>query len=181
MGRRPKEDNEEQRKRLEPDFSGCRGPSDHGRQRSGGAADDDVLSRGPLQPRRVHDNIEEDRAGQQCGCREVRRQSENHHCEDRQERVQRQAPRTGRPCPGELAASRCELMTASISASYHMLSTPAAPAPAAMARTAARVVSGSSRTGALLNPTSAVKTASIITRGFVRATKSDTLQWSASG
>ncbi len=35
--------------------------------------------------------------------------------------------------------------------------------------------------GALLNPTSAVKTASIITRGFVRATKSDTLQWSASG
>src|SRR5882757_231376 len=72
-------------------------------------------------------------------------------------------------------------MTASISASYHMLSTPAAPAPAAMARTAAKVVSGSSRTGALLNPTSAVKTASIITRGFVRATKSDTLQWSASG
>src|SRR6266567_7146239 len=73
------------------------------------------------------------------------------------------------------------VMTASISASYHMLSTPAAAAPAAMARTAARVVSGSSRTGALLNPTSAVKTASIITRGFVRATKSDTLQWSASG
>src|SRR3954451_11253795 len=72
------------------------------------------------------------------------------------------------------------VMIASISASYHMLSTPAAPAPAAMARTAARVVSGSSRTGALLNPTSAVKTASIITRGLVRATKSDTRQWPAS-
>src|SRR5260370_3403286 len=68
------------------------------------------------------------------------------------------------------------VMTASISASYHMLSTPAAPAPAAMARTAAKVVSGSSRTGALLNPTSAVKTASIITRGFWRATNSDKLQ-----
>src|SRR5258707_9309008 len=71
------------------------------------------------------------------------------------------------------------LMTASISASYHMLSTPAAPAPPAMARTAAKVASGSSRLGELLNPTSAVKTASIITRGFVRATKSGTLQWSA--
>ena len=64
-----------------PTFSGCRGPSDHRRQRAGGTADDDVLSRGPLQPRRVHDNIEEDRAGQQCCCREVRRQSENRHCE----------------------------------------------------------------------------------------------------
>src|ERR1700742_4999484 len=73
------------------------------------------------------------------------------------------------------------VMTASISASYHMLSTPAAPAPAAIARTAARALSGSSRTGALLNPTSAVKTASIITRGFVRATKSDTLLRAASG
>src|SRR5258707_4385052 len=29
MRRRPKEDNEEQRKRLDPDFSGCRGPSDN--------------------------------------------------------------------------------------------------------------------------------------------------------
>src|ERR1700726_1296902 len=73
------------------------------------------------------------------------------------------------------------LIIASISASYHMLRTPAAPAPAAMARTAARVVNGSSRTGALLNPTSAVKTASIITRGFVRATKSDKLRWRGSG
>src|SRR5258707_11870312 len=71
------------------------------------------------------------------------------------------------------------LMTASISASYQMLTTPGAPAPAAMGRTAAKVVSGSSRPGAQLNPTSAVKTASIISRGFVRATKSDTLQWSA--
>jgi hypothetical protein len=73
------------------------------------------------------------------------------------------------------------LMIASISASYHMLSTPAAPVPTAIARTAARVVSGSSRIRARLNPTSAVKTASIITRGFVRATKSDTRQWAASG
>ena len=181
MGRRPKEDNEEQRKRLEPDFSGCRGPSDHGRQRSGGAADDDVLSRGPLQPRRVHDNIKEDGAGQQCGCCEIRRQSREPTLRSRPERVQRQAPRTGRFCPRGIGRIAVRVMTASISASYHMLSTPAAPAPAAMARTAARVVSGSSRPGALLNPTSAVKTASIITRGFVRATKSDTLQWSASG
>jgi len=44
MRRRPKEDNEEQRKRLEPDVSGSSGPSDHGGQRTGGTADDDVLS-----------------------------------------------------------------------------------------------------------------------------------------
>ena len=99
MGRRPKEDNEEQRKRLEPDVSGCCGPSDHGRQRSGGTADDDVLSRSPLQPRRVHDNIKEDGAGQQCGCREVRRQSENHHCE-----TAKNESKDKRLEPGDLAA-----------------------------------------------------------------------------
>src|ERR1700754_1054494 len=97
----------------------------------------------------------------------------------------RTSPRTSAPnretLPRGIGRIAVRLMIASISASYHMLSTPAAPAPAAMARTAASVVSGSSRTGALLNPTSAVKTASIITRGFVSATKSDTLQWPASG
>src|SRR6266851_4553102 len=43
------------------------------------------------------------------------------------------------------------VMTASISASYHMLSTPAAAAPAAMARTAAKMVTGSNRPGAQHN------------------------------
>ena len=80
MGRRPEEDDEEQRKRLDPNFSGSRGPSDHRRQRAGGTADDDVLPRRPLQPRRVDDNIKEDRAGHQCGRCEVRRQSQNHDC-----------------------------------------------------------------------------------------------------
>src|SRR5216684_3544767 len=99
MGRRPKEDNEEQRKRLEPDVSGCSGPSDHGRQRSCSAADDDVLSRSSLQPRRVHDNIKEDGAGQQCGCCEVRRQSQNHHCE-----TAKKESKDKRLEPGDLAA-----------------------------------------------------------------------------
>ena len=67
-------------------------------------------------------------------------------------------------------------MTASISASYHMLSAPAAAAPAAMARTAARAASGSSRSGARLIPTSAVKTASAMTRGFVSAKNSKNRQ-----
>src|SRR5215475_2932897 len=82
MGWCPKEDDEEQRKRLEPDLSGRRGPSDHGRQCAGCTADDDVLGRGPLQPRRVHYYIEEDRAGQQRGCCEVRCQSESCDCDN---------------------------------------------------------------------------------------------------
>ena len=82
-----------------PTVSGCCGPSDHRRQRSCGAADDDVLSRRPLQPRRVHDNIKEDGAGQQCCCREVRRQSENRHCEAAQNET-----KDKRLEPGDLAA-----------------------------------------------------------------------------
>src|ERR1700730_4510420 len=89
--------------------------------------------------------------------------------------------RTATADPARAGRTAVRLMTAWISASYHMLSTPAAPAPAAMARTAAKVVTGSSRPGAQLIPTSAVKTASIITRGFVRVTKSDSPRWPASG
>ena len=99
MRRRPKEDNEEQRKRLEPDFAGSSGPPDHRRQRSCSATDDDVLSRGSLQPRRVHDNIKEDGAGQQCGCREVRRQPENRHREPAQNET-----KDKRLDPGDFAA-----------------------------------------------------------------------------
>src|SRR5580704_16597102 len=53
-----------------------------------------------------------------------------------------------------------------------MLSTPAAPAPAAMARTARHARSGARSPGAMVKPTIAVKTASIITPGFVNVTKS---------
>src|SRR5262245_52980724 len=64
------------------------------------------------------------------------------------------------------------VITASISASYHMLSTPAAPAPAAIARIAMKPKNGLRRLGAIINPTTAVNTASAITRGLVNAMKS---------
>src|SRR5262249_26625482 len=63
------------------------------------------------------------------------------------------------------------VITASISESYHMLSTLAAPAPAAIARIATNPRSGSRRGGATISLTSAVNTASIITRGFINVMK----------
>src|SRR6516165_9050684 len=64
------------------------------------------------------------------------------------------------------------VITASISASYHILSTPAAPAPAAMAAIETAPRGGSRRLGASIIPTTAVNTASAITRGLVNAMKS---------
>jgi len=55
--------------------------------------------------------------------------------------------------------------------SYHMLRTPAAPAPAAIATIATNPRSGSRCRGAIINPTTAVKTASAITRGFINVKK----------
>jgi hypothetical protein len=55
-----------------------------------------------------------------------------------------------------------------------MLSTPAAPPPAAIARIAINPRNGSGRVGAISSPTSAVKTASDITRGFIKVTNSGT-------
>ena len=66
-------------------------------------------------------------------------------------------------------------ITASMSASYHILSAPAAPAPAAMQRRATTPAKGSMPPGAIIRPTSAVKTTSDITRGFVSATQSPML------
>jgi hypothetical protein len=58
-------------------------------------------------------------------------------------------------------------MTASMSASYHMLSAPAAPAPTAMQISAKPANTGCIGTGATARPTSAVNTTSDITRGFM--------------
>ncbi len=168
MRRRPKEDNEEQRKRLEPDVSGCCGPSDHGRQCSCSATDDDILSRNPLQPCRVHENIEEDSAGQQCGCCEVRRQPENRHCEPAQNETKDKRLEPGDFAPGNWPHRGAGHDRIDIGVVPHV-----EHAGGSSSRGDGK---NRGRTGALLNPTSAVKTASIITRGFVRATKSDTLQ-----
>ena len=70
-------------------------------------------------------------------------------------------------------AVRC--ISASMSASYHMLRAPEAPAPTAMHSSAMAPSAGCGCSGASIMPTSAVKTTSDITRGFIRATKSPML------
>ena len=62
-----------------------------------------------------------------------------------------------------------------MSASYHMLSAPDAPAPTAMQISAMTASAGCSGSGASTMPTSAVNTTSDITRGFIRAMKSPML------
>ncbi len=60
-------------------------------------------------------------------------------------------------------------MRASMSASYHMLSAPAAPAPTAMQISAVAAITGCRCPGAIISPTNAVNTTSDITRGFISA------------
>jgi len=56
-----------------------------------------------------------------------------------------------------------------MSASYHMLSAPAAPAPTAMQSSAVKAVIGCIAPGATASPVRAVNTTSDITRGFISA------------
>ena len=58
---------------------------------------------------------------------------------------------------------------ASISASYHILSAPEAPAPAAMQISAAMASTGCIEPGAATRPTRPVNTTRNITRGFISA------------
>jgi hypothetical protein len=60
-------------------------------------------------------------------------------------------------------------MTASISASHHMLRQPEAPAPTAIMTREAKAMTGWTSGCATTMPTSAVNTTSDITRGFRRA------------
>ena len=68
---------------------------------------------------------------------------------------------TGRPC--------VRAMRASMSASYHMLSAPAAPAPTAMQISAVDRDHRMQMARRDQQPTNAVKTTSDITRGFISA------------
>ena len=61
------------------------------------------------------------------------------------------------------------LIRASMSASYHMLSAPAAPAPTAMHRSAVKPIIGWMCPGAIMMLTNAVNTTSDMTRGFINA------------
>ena len=68
-----------------PMLSGCRGPTDHRRKRAGGTADDDVLWRTPLQPHRVHDDVEENGEGEQRRGFKIDRKSKDCDCADAQD------------------------------------------------------------------------------------------------
>ena len=112
-----------------PMSAGRGGPADHGWKRAGGTADDDVLWRVPLQPYRVHDGVEEDREGEQRCRRNVERDDRERQPRCRRERVRTQALLGARSCREGSGRNAVRTITASMSASYHMLSTPAAPAP----------------------------------------------------
>ncbi len=71
--------------------------------------------------------------------------------------------------PAGIGRDRVRDIIASTSASNHMLSAPAAPAPTAMQSSAAKPSTGCRCPGATIRPTSAVNTTSDITRGFISA------------
>jgi hypothetical protein len=68
--------------------------------------------------------------------------------------------------PAGIGRLAVRLITASISASYHILRAPEPPAPTAMQRMTMAPRMGSMPPGASSRPTTAVKTTSDITRGF---------------
>jgi len=71
--------------------------------------------------------------------------------------------------PAGMGRCAVRVITASMSASHHMLRQPEAPAPMAMASSEAKPSTGLMWPGAVTMPTSAVKTTSDITRGFSSA------------
>ena len=76
---------------------------------------------------------------------------------------------SGSILPCGIGREAVRAMRTSTSASYHMFSAPAAPAPMAIARMAIMASSGLTVTGAAKRPTKAVNTTSDITRGFKSA------------
>src|SRR5262245_2241994 len=77
MRRRPKEHDQEQDERLEPDIAGRRRPADDGGKRTGSPTNDDVLWRASLEPHRVDDDVEEDGKSEQGRRFDVDRESKN--------------------------------------------------------------------------------------------------------
>ena len=71
--------------------------------------------------------------------------------------------------PEGIGRLRVRRITASMSASHHMLSAPEAPPPTAMKSTAQKPIIGCTATGAARSPTSAVNTTRVMTRGLSSA------------
>ena len=155
-----------------PMLSGRRGPSDHRWQRAGGATDDDVLLRCPLQPRRVHDDIEEDRARQAAppprGWSPKQEAATATTREDKSEDKRldlRDLAAGNRPHRG---ASHDGI---DIGVVPHVEGAGGAGARRDCENCDEGQGAWSRCVGAIIDPTSAVKTASAITRGFINVTK----------
>ena len=118
------------------------GVADHRREGAGGAADHDVLRRRALQPHRVDDDIEEDREGEQRRREPVGDEAERQHREDGEHEAEAQGLAAASCAPAGIGRLRVRAISASMSASYHMLSAPEAPAPTAMASSAAKPMTG---------------------------------------
>ena len=164
--RGPEEDDEEQDDRGQRDVAGDGGPADHRREGAGGAADDDVLRRRALQPHRVDDGVEEDGEGEQRRPRPSWSRGRGSPPRSRSRRDRGSAPRSRLTRPAGIGRLAVRLMTASMSASYHMLRAPEPPAPIAMQRMAMTPTTGLMPPGASSRPMMAVKTTSDITRGL---------------
>ena len=67
MGRRPVEDDPEEREGGQLDGVGDRGPSDERRHGPRGPSDHDVLRSRTLHPERVDEDVEQEGRGRQCG------------------------------------------------------------------------------------------------------------------
>ena len=152
-------------------MSGGHRPADQRRKGARGAADNDVLWRLPLQPHRVHDDVEEDRESKQRQLPPTLATSKSVTTAPPARASPNASASVRETLPRGIGRPAVRVITASMSASYHMLRTPAAPAPTAMAIIATNFKRGSTRLGAIVIPTSAVKTASAITRGFISVTK----------
>ncbi len=117
------------------------GPADDRRQGAGGAADDDVLRRRALEPHRIDDDVEDDGEREQGRGDDIDQKPE--HDDGKAASVRPKARASpGRSRPAGIGRPAVRDMRASISASYHMFSAPAAPAPTAMQISAVRPMTG---------------------------------------
>ena len=84
--------------------------------------------RAPLQPDRIHDDVKEHRKGEKPGRPDIEHQGKNHHCRGGKCKPKDQCL-LARHSTARDGAHGGAPIRASMSASYHMLRTPAAPAP----------------------------------------------------
>ena len=130
-----------------------RGPADHRRHGAGGAANDNVLRRRALEPHRIDENVEADGEREQRGGDPIGHQPQAKAPSPAPAPCRTSALPPGLTNPRGTGRAAVRAIWASISASYHILSAPEAPAPAAMQISAAMASTGCIEPGAATRPT----------------------------